>query len=157
VKYFEDFRVGEEHTASRDYRVREEEIVEIASRFDPQPFHIDPVAAADSIFGSLVASSVHLFAIAVSFSPYLGERTAAVSALGFDRIRMLAPARPGDRLSLRCETLGARRSKSRPDCGVIESRSELYNQDGETVMTYENAFLVQCRDAFEESGSTENT
>lgn len=150
MRYFEDFVVGEKRTADGDYLVREEEIVEIAQRFDPQPFHIDPVAAKDSIFGSLVASSVHLFAIAVSFSPKLGERTAAVSALGFDEIRMLSPARPGDRLSLHCETLGARRSKSRPDCGVIESRSELTNQRGEIVMTYRNAFLVQCRPGGEE-------
>ena len=70
-----------------------------------------------------------------------------MSALGFDRLRMLAPARPGDRLSLRSETLAARRSKSRPDCGVIETRSELFNQRGETVMTYQGAFLVRCRDA----------
>lgn len=146
MKYFEDFRVGEKQTASRDYIVTEEEIIEISTRFDPQPFHMDPIAAKDSIFGSLVASSVHLFAISVSFSRYLGERTAAVSALGFDRLRMLSPARPGDRLSLRSETLSARRSKSRPNCGVIESRSELFNQYGETVMSYQGAFLVRCRD-----------
>jgi acyl dehydratase len=154
VKYFEDFRVGQKRTASQDYVVSEEEIIEISSRFDPQPFHMDPIAAKDSIFGSLVASSVHLFAISVSFSRYLGEPTAAVSALGFDRLRMLSPARPGDRLSLRSETLSARRSKSRPDCGVIESRSELFNQHGETVMTYRGAFLVQCRDA--EAGESPN-
>lgn len=147
MKYFEDFRVGERQTASREYVVTEAEVIEIASRFDPQPFHTDPVAAKDSIFGSLVASSVHLFAISVSFSQYLGERTAAVSALGFDKLRMLSPARPGDRLILHSETLSARRSQSRADCGVIESRSELVNQDGVIVMSYLGAFLVQCRDA----------
>jgi acyl dehydratase len=145
VKHFEDFRVGEKQTATGDYLVTEDEIIEFGTRFDPQPFHTDPAAAKDSIFGSLVASSVHLFAMSVSFSQHLGEPTAAVSALGFDRLRMLAPARPGDRLSLRSETLSARRSKSRPDCGVIESLSELFNQDGETVMTYQGAFLVRCR------------
>jgi acyl dehydratase len=69
-----------------------------------------------------------------------------VSALGFDRLRMLSPARPGDRLSLHTETLAARRSNSRPDCGIVESRSDLVNQHGETVMSYLGAFLVQCRD-----------
>jgi acyl dehydratase len=149
MKYLEDFQVGEKQLARGDYLVTEEEIVEFGTRFDPQPFHTDPVAAADSIFGSLVASSVHLFAISVSLSRHLGEPAAAVSALGFDEVRMLAPARPGDRLRLRCETLGARRSRSRPDCGVIESRSELYNQRGENVMSYRGAFLVRARDALE--------
>ena len=150
MKYFEDFRVGEKQLASEDYVVTDEEIIEIASRFDPQPFHTDPIAAKNSIFGTLVASSVHLFAISVSFSQHLGEKTAAVSALGFDRVRMSSPARAGDRLSLRTETLSARRSKSRPDCGVIESRSELFNQHGETVMSYQGAFLVECRGATRE-------
>ena len=147
MKYFEDFRVGERQTASTDYLVTEVEIVELATRFDPQPFHVDPEAARASIFGGLVASSVHLFAISVSFSRHLGPPTAAVSALGFDAVRVLAPARPGDRLSFRSETLSARPSKSRPDCGVIETQSELVNQRGETVMTYRGAFLVLRREA----------
>jgi acyl dehydratase len=147
MKYFEDFRVGERALATAEYVVTEEEIIEFGTRFDPQPFHTDPVAARASIFGSLVASSVHLFAISVSFSRHLGEPTAAVSALGFDDMRMLAPVRPGDRLSLRSETLGARRSQSRPDCGVVETRSELFNQADEAVMTYRGAFLVLRREA----------
>ena len=118
---------------------------EFGKRFDPQPFHTDKTAAVDSIFGGLVASSVHLFAMAVWFSRYLGEPTAAVSALGFDAMRMSAPARPGDLLSLRSETLHTRVSKSRPDCGIIESRSELVNQNGEVVMSYQGAFLVRRR------------
>ncbi len=146
MKYFEDFRVGEKATATAEYLVTEEEIVEFGSRFDPQPFHTDPVAAKESIFGSLVASSVHLFAMSVYFSRHLGAPTAAVRALGFDGMRMLAPARPGDRLFFRSETLLVRPSKSRPECGVIETRSDLFNQHDDTVMTYRGAFLVLRRE-----------
>jgi acyl dehydratase len=147
MKYFEDFRAGEVQIADGHYLVTEEEILEFGHRFDPQPFHTDPIAAKESIFGSLVASSVHLFAISVSFSNKLGDKTAAVSALGFDELRMLAPARPGDRLFLRSDTLSARRSRSRPDCGIIEAKNTLSNADGEVVMSYRNAFLVLRRDA----------
>lgn len=149
MKYFEDFRVGEKATATGEYLVTEDEIIEFGSRFDPQPFHTDPVEAKESIFGGLVASSVHLFAMSVSFSRHLGPPAAAVSALGFDGMRMLAPARPGDRLCLRSETLMARPSKSRPDCGVVETSSELFNQHDETVMTYRGAFLVLRREALD--------
>jgi acyl dehydratase len=151
MKYFEDFRVGERATAAAEYLVTEAEIIEFGTRFDPQPFHTDPVAAKASIFGSLVASSVHLFAMSVSFSRHLGAPTAAVSALGFDEMRMLAPARPGDRLFLRSETLMTRPSQSRPECGIVESRSELFNQRDETVMTYRGAFLVLRREASAEA------
>jgi len=147
VKYFEDYVVGEEQVATSTYLVTEDEIIEIASRFDPQPFHTDPVAAKGSIFGGLVASSVHLFAISVSFSWHLGKRAAAVSALGFDEMRMRSPAYVGDRLRFRTETLSARRSESRPDCGIIQTLSTVFNQRDEVVFSYKGAFLVLRRDA----------
>jgi acyl dehydratase len=145
LKYFEDFRVGEKMIATADYAVTQAEIIEFGTRFDPQPFHTDPEAAKESIFGDLVASSTHLFCIAVWFSNHLGRKVAAVSSLGFDELRTLSPARPGDRLSLRCETTLARVSKSRPDCGIIGGYSEVYNQRDEIVLSYKNAFLVSLR------------
>ncbi len=149
MKYFEDFGLGDKQVASSTYRVTEEEIIEFGTRFDPQPFHTDPVAAADSIFGGLVASSTHLFSIAVALTQHLGDKVAAVSALGFDGVRVLAPARPGDELGMRTETVGARRSKSRPDCGIVEGSSEMFNQNDEIVFRYHAAFLVLLRAAGE--------
>ncbi len=149
VKYFEDFQVGEKSIASEEYRVTEDEIIEFGTRFDPQTFHTDPVAAKSSIFEGLVASSAHLFAISVWFSRFMGEPAAAVSALGFDAVRIRTPARPGDRLLARSEVLVARRSQSRPDCGVVECRNEVINQDGEAVITYTNTFLVLLRNRAE--------
>ena len=54
-RYFEDFEPGQllelgSHTVSED------EIVEFARRWDPQPFHVDPEAAKESVFGGLIAS-----------------------------------------------------------------------------------------------------
>src|SRR5690606_22121264 len=47
-RYFEDFRPGEVIEFG-DYLVTEEEIVEFARRYDPQPFHVDRKAAGESI------------------------------------------------------------------------------------------------------------
>lgn len=147
MRYFEDIEPGEKIIFQNSYEVTEEEIIEVASRWDPQPFHIDKQAAEASIFGGLTASSVHLFAMMVGIGTCdtKTEHMAAVSALGFNNVRALHPARPGDVLYVRSEVTGLRRSKSRPSCGIVETANEMYNQHGVTVMTADNAFLVSCR------------
>ena len=53
-----DYHIG----ATRElgsYLFTPEAIVEFAKKFDPQPFHVDPMAARDSVFGGLCASGWH--------------------------------------------------------------------------------------------------
>jgi acyl dehydratase len=146
VKYFEDYVVGEEYAHPGSYTVTEAEIREVGERWDPQPFHIDPVAAEASVFGGLVASSVHLFAIMVGIQTGREvEPSAAVSALGFDKMRLHAPARPGDELWSRGKVLESRVSRSHPELGVVRSSAELVNQRGEVVFSDEAAFLIRRR------------
>jgi acyl dehydratase len=146
VKYYEDFVVGEETVGQETYLVTEAEVREVGERWDPQPFHVDPVAAERSPFGGLVASSVHLFAIRVALSNRgFGEPVAAVSALGFDNLRLHAPARPGDELRNRGRVLDRRVSNSRPELGIVRGRNELVNQRDELVFSDESAFLIRRR------------
>ena len=147
MRYLEDFAAGEAFTGTRRYVLTEREIREVGERWDPQPFHVDPVAARDSLFGGLVASSVHLFAILISMRAAAGEDdpVAAVSALGFDKLRLHAPARPGDELRSRTTVLECRASKSRPELGILRTELELFNQDADLVFSCESAFLVRKR------------
>lgn len=66
MKYFEDFAVGEKRDSPRRHLITEEEIMEFENLRDYQPFHVDPEAATVSVFGGLIASSTHLFALSVS-------------------------------------------------------------------------------------------
>lgn len=145
IKYFEDYRVGDVIDVDAVYPITEDEIVEVGRRWDPQPFHTDADAARESFFGGLVASSVHLFAASVWLGYQMDVRTAAVSALGFKELRWHAPARPGDGLKARSTTLSARISKSRPDCGVVENGTEIFNQRGELVFSFTGAALIRRR------------
>ena len=149
MQYFEDFAVGQVTRYDDSYLVTEEEIREVGERWDPQPFHVDPVAARASVFGGLVASSVHLFAIAIwpgqRAPAATAEPMAAVSSLGFRSIDNHAPVRPGDLLSKRRTIKEARLSKSRPGLGVVTYLVELVNQHDELVFSFENAALVECR------------
>lgn len=147
MRYFEDFVVGSVDEKSETYPVTQDEIIEMGERWDPQPFHTDPVAATDSLFGGLVACSAHVFAISCALHSKVpdDEKTAAVSALGFDELRLLAPVRPGDELRARSEITDARLSQSRPGVGIVSSRGELRNQRDEVVFTIASAALIRCR------------
>lgn len=146
--YFEDVELNREVTFDAVYHVSEEEIIEVGNRWDPQPFHIDPEAARESIFGGLVASSAHVFAIWVSMGNDdidKDKAIASVSALGFNNLQWHAPIRPGDAIKSSFEITEARASKSRPGLGIVNSRNRMFNQNDETVFTLECAFLVPKR------------
>jgi len=148
MQFFEYLPVGRvDVDEAVSYTVTEAEIIEVGTRWDPQPFHIDPVAAAQSPFGGLVASSVHLLAIAVATGAKtsMDNPVAAVSALGFDKMRLHAPARPGDVLCNRSEVVEARPSGSQPHLGVVRNRVELWNERAELIFSFEAAYLVARR------------
>lgn len=144
--YFEDYPVGRVF-CSLSYRLTAEDIVEFASKWDPQPFHTDADAAKASDFGGLTACSAHIFAVFCKISQQIenGAQTQALAGLGFERVHMLLPVFAGD--VLRCESRvdEARRSRSRPDRGVVGSHSCLYNQRGDAVFECHSRYLLRCR------------
>ena len=135
--YWEDFRVGET-VAMGNHTFAEEEMIDFARKFDPQPFHIDPVAARDSYFGGLIASGWHTCAIAMRLlcDNYI-NRSASLGSPGIENVRWLKPVHAGDTISYRRVVLEARPSNSRPDMGLVKSRTKALNQKGEMVMTFE--------------------
>ena len=132
---FEDFEPGQVYELGST-TVTEEEIVDFARRFDPQPFHLDAEAAKDSDFGGLIASGWHTGAMWMRLyvDSLLGGASGQGSS-GIEELRWLAPVRPGDTLSGRLTVLEASSSESHPGRGTIRIRGEMVNQDGVTVMS----------------------
>ena len=140
--YLEDFKGGKSYEPKGRYIITEDEIMEIGQRWDPQPFHIDHEAASNSVFGGLIACSIHLFAIVCWFSHQLDESVAAVAGLGWDKVRMHTPVKAGDEISCKVKILEARLSNSRTDCGVVTVQNDLFNQRNELVYSAQNSFLI---------------
>jgi acyl dehydratase len=136
-RYFEDFTEGEILELG-SFSLTADEIVEFASKYDPQPMHTDLEAAGASVYGGLIASGWHT---AASYMRLVVDNvlsgTASVGSPGIDQLRWLKPVRPGDELRARFQILETRPSNSRPDWGIVRSRGELLNQTDETVMTIE--------------------
>jgi acyl dehydratase len=145
IQYFEDFVVDEEQQFQGEYELTSDEIVEIGRRWDPQPWHTDEAAAKDTLYGGLVASSAHLFAITSWFGTNMPKHTAALAALGFDELRIHAPGRVGDRLHATARCIEKRASRSKPDRGIVISRMELLNQNDELILSMCTTFMVARR------------
>ncbi|MDZ4380092.1 MAG: MaoC family dehydratase [Parvibaculum sp.] len=137
-KYFwEDFPVGETVEFGRKH-VTKEEILEFASEFDSQPFHLDEEAAKQSILGGLCASGWHSCAMAMRMmcDGYILEST-SLGAPGVDEVRWQKPVYVDDVIRLRRTCTERRASKSRPEMGLTKFRTEVLNQKDEIVMTME--------------------
>ncbi|MEU4897115.1 MaoC family dehydratase [Streptomyces sp. NPDC044780] len=146
-RYLEDYRPGESHDCG-SVTVTEEEIVEFATRFDPQFFHVDPEAAADGPFGGLIASGWHTTALMMRlYADHYLSPAASLGGPGVDELRWTAPVRPGDTLRLRVTVLEARPSRSKPDRGILRSRVEMTNQRQETVLRLTVLNMLRVRPA----------
>ncbi|MFC4438814.1 MULTISPECIES: MaoC family dehydratase [Natrialbaceae] len=148
MRYFEDIEVGETREFG-EYHVTSDEIVEFAERYDPQPFHVDEEAAAETMFGELVASGWHTAAMSMRMlveGPDDEEDRASMGSPGVDELRWHQPVRPGDTLSLRTEVLEKRPSESRSDRGYVKSRLETFNQDDELVMSWVGNAIYERRE-----------
>jgi len=132
--YFEDIEPGEVYELGTR-TVTESEIVAFAREWDPQPFHTDPEAAKESVFGGLIASGWHTGSMWMRMYVDTMLGSAARGSPGIEELRWLAPVRPGDTLSGRLTVLEARPSATKPDRGTIRIRGEMVNQDGVTVMS----------------------
>ena len=144
-RYFEDFRPGEVIEFG-DYLVTEEEIVDFARRYDPQPFHVDSKAAAESIYGGLIASGWMTGSIMMRLLvDHFIAPASSMGSPGVDEVRWSRPVRPGDRLHVRVTIVDAKRSQSKPDRGIVQVQQEMINQQGDTVMSLRGMSLAKCR------------
>jgi acyl dehydratase len=144
-RYFEDLTEGERLNCQPVIMTREA-IIDFAERFDPQPFHMDENAANESVFGGLVASSLHTISACTRVVVEAQGDIAILSGLAMDEVKMYNPVRPGDTLTVAAWWIDLKRSQTRPDRGFAAIKCEVINQEGEPVVEYGYRYLVACRD-----------
>ena len=145
ILYLEDLEPGQiVELGSRS--LSEDEIVAFARDYDPQPFHIDPKAAAETIYGGVIASGWQTACVFMRlFVDGLLSRSAAMGSPGLDELRWLKPVRANDRLQARVEVLETRPSRSKPDRGLARLRCVVADQTGDDVLTFVANVLFQRR------------
>jgi acyl dehydratase len=144
-RYFEDIEVGSRQ-CSASIQLTEQDILDFARIYDPQPMHVDPEAARKGPFGGLIASGWHTAALVMKLiaeaRPF-GD--AEVLGLGVDELRWPAPVRPGDTIQCEMEIISMRTSQSKPDYGIVKVKVTTRNQNGQPVMIHSPACWVPRR------------
>lgn len=142
AEYFEDVSVGDA-IETGTYVADREEIVEFGRKYDPQPMHTDPEAAADSMFGGLVASGWHTCAMSMRLlvEDYFAS-TRALGAVGVDELRFPSPVYPGDELTVRGEVID--KEPWDDERGLVESEVETTVAD-RTVLSMVGKVLWERR------------
>ena len=144
-RFYDDFSVGEKFSLGTVV-MKEEEMINFATQFDPQRFHLDPEAAAQTIYGGLIASGWHTGSLMMKLMAegFLGEHS--VGAAGLSELSWPAPVRVGDVLTLTVEIMKKRESKSRQHLGLIEIKNQLVNQNGEVALQAVPTMLIAMKD-----------
>ena len=142
--YLDDLHVGQRFTSGAR-AVDLEAMTAFASRFDPQPFHLDEVAARDSLFGGMVASGWHTAAITMRLLVDGGIPIGGGLIGAGGEISWPAPTRAGDVLHVESEVLEIAPSRSRPDRGMVTVRNETKNQDGALAQVFTVKMVVLRR------------
>ncbi|MBV8680499.1 MAG: MaoC family dehydratase [Aquitalea sp.] len=144
--YFEDLTPGRVfHTAS--HTISQQEIIDFARQFDPQPFHTDTEAAKTSVFDGLAASGWHTSSLTMRLivASELKNVANGLIGMGIKDMRWPQPTRPGDTLRAEIEVLGQKASSSKPDFGVVQLRWTTLNQRDEIAMQLETSIWVARR------------
>ena len=93
-RWFDDYKAGAVYEFG-DVTITEEEILEFAHRFDPQPIHTDPAYAAGGPFHGLIASGWHTSGIFMRlFADHYLSKVASLASPGVDELRWPHPVRP---------------------------------------------------------------
>lgn len=130
---------------STSRRITHEEMLEFATRYDPQWFHADAEAARKSIFGELVASGIHTAAIWRMLDHEIGKDVRWICGVAWEEVRWPHPVRAGDSVRARSEALAKRPSRSDAGRGVVEYRYSLLNQRDALVFTCRSINLIERR------------
>jgi acyl dehydratase len=139
--YLDDLHVGQRFT-SESYLLEAARIQEFAAEFDPQPFHLDQVAAEASVLEGLAASGWHTAAVAMRLLVAGGLPFAnGIIGLGGE-IAWPKPTRPGDTLQVESEIIEIKPSRSKPQQGIVTVRSTMCNQDRKAVYLLTAKLLV---------------
>lgn len=122
-----------------------------ASKYDPQPFHLDEEAARQSVFGGLCASGWHTAAtwmklnLATPPKPWTGSGPAPVfgPSPGITDLKWIKPVFAGETITFSRKALSHRPIASRPGWRVLMVQARGVDSTAALVIEFESAVLVQ--------------
>ena len=144
--YFEDFSVGMTFQTDETL-ISKKEIIDFASKYDPQTFHLDEELAKDGPFGQLTSSG--FMTLGKSFTQIFNTEVfngTSMGAWGLDELRWTKPVYPNDILKTKVEVLETKKSKKNPTKGTVRLKQTVTNQNDEIVMTWISNSMLKTKE-----------
>lgn len=105
------------------------------------PVHLDVEYCKEQQHGQILVVGTLVFSLVVGMT-VADISGKAIANLDYEQIMHNAPVFIGDTLRAETEVLSVRKSKSKPDRGVIYVETKAYNQNGKLVLTFRRHVLV---------------
>ncbi len=143
--YFEDFENGRVFETDTQ-KISAEEIISFGNNFAPLPYHTDPEAAKDYMFGELVAAGFHTCAI--SFGLFIRSGIfddCAMGSPGFNKLRWKNPVRPDDSLKVTATVTEVSPARDENGRNLISLLFVTTNQNNQIVLEMETRHFVRSR------------
>jgi acyl dehydratase len=144
--YFEEFQAYQvfEHAVSRTV-TEMDNVLFCSLTLNPQPLHLDEEFAKATEFGQRLVNSYFTLGLLIGMT--VGETTlgTTIANLGMSKVEFPKPVFHGDTLRARTTVKAKRRSRSRPNAGIVEFEHQAINQRGEVVAVCQRAAFMKCR------------
>jgi acyl dehydratase len=143
---FAEFHAGQIITAG-SCSISETEIIEFATKYDPQWFHTDIDASREGRHQGLIASGWQTCGIAMRLAvDHALSGSESFASPGLAYLKWTHPVRPGDMLTLKATVLETRRSQKQPTLGILRWRWQLFNQHNIEVLDLEATSLFDLKE-----------
>ena len=144
---YEDFHVGDVYEHPYGRTITDADNIWFTNlTLNTNSVHFDYVYAAQTEFGRPLVNSAFKLALVTGLS-VIDISENAFANLGWDNVRLPNPVFVGDTLYAEREVLEKRKSRSRPNVGIVRFRTLGYKQDGTVVIEYERTVMLYTRGA----------
>lgn len=142
-RYLSEFTVGEKFT-TLSRTVTEADVVLFAGTTgDNNPIHTDETYAKDLPFGTRIAHGMLVASIATGLWGRLGLVDGSAIAALSTEWKFTGAVKIGDTIHAEVEVLEAKRSRSKPDRGVLNIQYTILNQNGQVCQVGSMATMMK--------------
>jgi acyl dehydratase len=147
LRHWSDIQAGETFN-TESITISRRDILEFAADFDPQPYHLDPDAADNSIFGGLCASGWHVTAVMMRLltDTFSENQIDLLGSNGVSKLRWRKPVFAEDALHSTITVKEKARSDADAAFGYIDCDVDVSNQHGDSVIVLTTSLMIGSGD-----------
>lgn len=144
--FWDDLKTGQKFETDT-LTLSAQDIIDYAKDFDPQPYHLDPVVAEQSIFGGHCASGWQVCALMMRLfvDTMNREGISSSGSSGVESLRWFMPVFADDSLGANITITDRQLSDQHDGYGTCDCTVDVFNQNGKSVIKLDTNVLIKCK------------